>query len=168
MTMLAMCSLALTCQGQVNRMYIEDFEIEPDSTVTVPLMLANESESRGLQYSLELPEGLELEEYELSRHSKRYGMHLTCRKVGERTYGAFVYPMELVCYPAATSPIVMLTFTAGHDFKGGQILLRNGRGSTMDNQTFVIDCGTATVTVPAAALVGIPTDQKAGEDQFFH
>ena len=47
-TLLAMV-LALPCVAQVNRLYMNDFDIEPDSTVTVSLYLTNEDPTRGLQ-----------------------------------------------------------------------------------------------------------------------
>ena len=48
-TLLAVC-VAVCAMAQANRVYIEDFEICPDSVVTVPVMLANVDETRGVQF----------------------------------------------------------------------------------------------------------------------
>ena len=56
--MLAALMLAMTGMAQNNRVYIEDFEIEPGSLITVPVLLANESPTRGFQFNLSLPQGL--------------------------------------------------------------------------------------------------------------
>ena len=49
-----MSLLALSGAAQTNRIYIDDFEIYPDSTVTVPVVFANESRARGLQYNRDI------------------------------------------------------------------------------------------------------------------
>ena len=50
--------VALDAVSQSNRIYVEPFEICPDSIVAVPVMLANESPTRGLEFNMTLPEGL--------------------------------------------------------------------------------------------------------------
>ena len=58
--------LALTLSAQGNRVYIEDFEIEPGATDSVLVLLSNVDPSRGLQFNLSLPQGLEICEYDLT------------------------------------------------------------------------------------------------------
>lgn len=161
--------LALSGAAQTNRIYIDDFEIYPDSTVTVPVVFANESRARGLQYNMTLPEGLTIEEYELTDYSKDLTMSMTLRRIQGNYYGVFIYPSQKITYPADTTAVIMtLTFGAKSDFTGGEVIVLNGRSATMNNQTFVVDGDTVAVTVPAASLIGIPMDQNPVKDEFFN
>ena len=153
--------LTLPSMAQSNRIYIEDFELGPDSTVTVPVMLANEEPTRGIQFNMTLPQGLTLKNAKKTDYSKEYDMTLTCRfNAAEGCYMVFVYPMTAVCYDPGTTAVISMKFTAEGDFKGGNINLWKCRGSTMDNHSFVIDDATTIVTVPAVpftqGLVGEP------------
>lgn len=161
--------VALSGAAQSNRIYIDDFEIYPDSTVTVPVVLANESRIRGLQFNMTLPQGLTIEEYELTDYSDDLTMSLVVRRIKDNYYGVFIYPTQKIPYPADTTAVIMtLTFGATSDFTGGEVVMFNGRGSTMNNHTFIIDGDTVEVTVPAASLIGIPMDQNPVKDEFFN
>ena len=82
----------LTAAAQGNRIYIEDFEIDRDSTKTVQVMLANVDPTRGIQFNLTLPAGLMFEDYEETAYSRRYTMSLTSRFVPEYNgYLIFLY-----------------------------------------------------------------------------
>ena len=61
--------MALGALAQRNVVYIEDFEICPDSTVTLPVMMANSDPTRGIQFNMSLPLGLNLIEKELTEYS---------------------------------------------------------------------------------------------------
>ena len=73
--MAALLSLAAVAQ-QRNRIYIENFEIYPDSSLTVPVMLANMDSTRGIQFNITLPFGLKISECNLTPYAKEYDMHL--------------------------------------------------------------------------------------------
>ena len=75
---MAVC-MALCAMAQNNRIYIEDFEIDPDSTVTVSVILANESPTRGVQFNMTLPPGLILKSSKVTAYSSEYFMSMTCR-----------------------------------------------------------------------------------------
>ena len=76
--LLMLCALlaisAVAQQG--NRIYIEDFEIEPGKTVSVPLMLSNQDPTRGMQFNISLPNGLRMIDQELTAYSEEYNMNM--------------------------------------------------------------------------------------------
>lgn len=167
-TLLAMV-LALPCVAQVNRLYMNDFEIEPDSTITVSLYLTNEDPTRGLQFNLKVPEGLTRCGYESTAYSNEYNMTVVCESTGANKYRAFVYPPTRICYPADNArEVVSFTFKASSGFKGGELVIDGCKGSTMDSKTFNIEGDTVVVTVPARSLVGIPVDQQSADEPFFN
>ena len=158
---------ALTVTAQSNRIFIEDFVVDRDSVVSAPVELVNETPMRGLQFKMTLPEGLKIESSHLTNYSEKYEMNLVCRQTDNGDYAVFIYPLGRVCYPADSVAIMMLDFAAGPDFKGGDIILSNAKGSTIDNKSITIDGDTTTVTVPASSLIGIPIDQTQGNGKFF-
>lgn len=160
--------LALPVMSQVNRLYIDDFEIEPDSLKTVSLMLANESPTRGFQYTLTLPQGIYLDDAEVTSYSREYRMSISCNVLDEHSFLVFVFPSIRVCYPPDTAAVVNLTFGAASDFKGGIILIDDCAGSTIESQSFPVDGDTVQVTVPESSLIGIPVDKQPVKDQYFN
>lgn len=167
-TILAVC-VALCAMAGTNRIYIEDFEIDPDSTVTVPVMLANEDPTRGVQFNMTLPPGLILKSSKVTDYSSEYTMSLTCRySEADGHYLLFLYPMGPICYDPDTAAVLTVTFAAQPDFKGGTISLWKCRGSTIDNHSFVIGDATTIVTVPEASIIGIPIDNEPVRDEFFN
>ena len=86
--------------AQGNRVYIEDFEIEPGATDSVLVLLSNVDPSRGLQFNLSLPQGLEICEYDLTDYSRRSKMHLMFEEsTKDSCHVAFIYPMGPVAVP---------------------------------------------------------------------
>ena len=160
--------LALPCVAQSNRIYMEDFEIMPDSTLVVPVILANESPTRGFQFDLTVPAGLKKVHHELTDYSDEYFMNLICQKVQEDLYAVMVYPSTRICYPVDTAVVMTFTFKADADFRGGDILISGCKGSTIDNKTFPMEGGVVQVTVPTSSLIGIPVDQHQEREQYFN
>lgn len=158
----------LPIAGQANRLFMEDFELEPDSMITVPLVLANESPSRGLQFTLTLPQGIYLEEGLVTSYSQQYRMSISTNDLGDNSFLIFVFPSIRVCYPPDTAEIVKFTFSAVSDFRGGQIFITECLGSTIENVAFPMDGDTVSVTVSPGSLIGIPVDQQPVEDQYFN
>jgi len=167
LTMIVVLCGGLCATAQVNRVYINDFEIEPDSIVTVPLMLANEIPSRGVQFSITVPEGLKVAGFDMTDISLDLNMQLSHRqKAG--THTVFLYPMDRICFPSDTTAILTIDFKASHDFKGGVINLKKNRGSTLDNKSIVMDDESTTVTIPVSSLMRRASDGSSGEDLFFN
>lgn len=166
-TILAVC-VTMCAVAQANRIYIEDFEICPDSVVTVPVMLTNVDETRGVQFRMALPEGLSMDECEMTEHSADCNMKELFRHATDGFYNVILYPMDRTCLPSGTHAILNLAFKAAAGFKGGTITLFKAYGASTDNEPMTIEGDSTAVTVPEAVLVGIPVDQKTSDDQFFN
>ena len=161
---------AIAVAAQTNRVYIENFEIEPGETSTVPVMFTSVDPSRGLQFNISLPEGLEYKGVEVSQYAMDYKMNVSCNYSKKYScYSAFIYPPGRISFPAdATAVVMYIKFKAKDDFKGGTITTWKCRGSTLDNNTIVMEGDTTTVTVPQASLIGIPVENKQAKDQYFN
>lgn len=167
MVMVAVLLALAAVTQQRNRIYIENFEIYPDSSLTVPVMLANMDSTRGIQFNITLPFGLRISECELTPYAKEYDMHIfENNNAGVLTIG--MYPFSRVCFPPDTVAVMTINFDAKTDFKGGEIFLWKCRGSTMENTTIFIGDDTTTVTVPSSSLIGIPVDQKTDDEMYFN
>ncbi len=162
-------SLAISTMAQTNRIFIEDFEIEPGTTDSVPVMLTSVDPSRGVQFNVTLPAGLSYKGSEVTGFSSDNNMRLTYnynRK--DNCYSVFIYPPGRYCYPADTTvAVAYIWLQASNDFKGGTIITWKCRGSTIDNNTIYMDGDTTMVTVPTASLIGIPYDMPV-QDQYFN
>ena len=169
MTLLAMLSTFIVSAGN-NRVYIEDFQIMGDSVITIPVMLANEDPTRGVQFNMTLPPGLVLEECLLTETSDEdYVMSLSCNFIRvDSCYQIIIYPRMRVCYNPGTLAILNLDLRAEPDFKGGEIILWKCFGSTIDNVAFPVQGGTTTVTVPSSSLIHLPVDSQPLNQQFYN
>lgn len=144
MTMMA-ALVAVCAVAQAGHVYIEDFEIAPGETMEVAVLLTNAVETRGVQFNMTLPDGLLLEDYELTKRAMSRKMKPFAADRGD--YWAMgMYPVEAVCFePQEKLAVMTLYLTADPDFKGGDILLWKQRGSTMDCNTIILDDSAATV-----------------------
>lgn len=160
--------MALTALAQRNVVYIEDFEISPDSTLTLPVMMTNTDPTRGIQFNMTLPLGLNLIDHVLTEYSvKEYFMVMfSSYKNGIWTIG--MYPKDVVCFPPATAAIMMVTFKADPGFSGGELIMWRQLGSTIDSQSLVFSDDTTMVTVPAASIMDVPEDGQPVEEQYFN
>ena len=162
--------LALAVSAQGNRIYIEPFEIEPGESRTVPVMLSNVDPSRGVQFNVTLPEGLELKASELTPYSQGMKMILSCEFSPKNgCYTVFIYPMGVICFPADTTAAVMtLKINARKSFRGGTMSTWKCFGATEENKTLYMQGDTTAVTVPESALIGIPIDTRSADDEYFN
>lgn len=150
-------TMAVQAMAHSNCLYIEDFEICPDSAVTVPVILTNEQETRGFQFNITLPNGLTVARHKLADDALDYGMNLTFRKIeSDDCYTAIAVPHDRTCFPPGTTIVMTLRLKASSDFKGGQISLWKQRGSTVENKTIVMNDTTVNVTVPGDAPAAQP------------
>ena len=142
--------------AQTNRIFIEDFEIEPGTTDSVAVMFSSVDPSRGLQFNISLPKGLAYMGADVTEYAANYNMSVSCNYSEKyRCYSAFIYPPGRICFPADTTAAVMN-------------LWLKCRGSTIDNNTIYMDGDTTTVTVPQASIIGIPADNQPVKDQYFN
>lgn len=169
MALLALVS-ALTVSAGNNRVYIEDFEIMGDSIVTVPVMLANEDPTRGIQFNMTLPPGLVMEDCALTETSEEdYVMSLSCNFIRvDSCYQIIIYPRMRICYPPGTLAVMTFDLKAESDFQGGEIRIWKCFGSTMENDAFVVDGSTTTVTVPSSSLIKVPADSQPVDQRYFN
>lgn len=160
--------MALTALAQRNVVYIEDFEISPDSTLTLPVMMTNTDPTRGIQFNMTLPLGLNLIDHVLTDYSKnKYRMVMfSSMRNGVWTLG--MYPQASICFPPATAAIMMVTFKADPGFSGGELIMWRQLGSTIDSQSLVFSDDTTMVTVPAASIMDVPEDGQPVEEQYFN
>lgn len=159
--------MAITAMAQGNRIIIEDFEISPDSTLTVPVILANADTTRGVQFNLTMPEGLQIKNMQASSYSRSLGMSIS-RNYQNGVHIVLLHASNRVGYPPDSAVIANMKVVADPDFKGGQIFVWKVIGSTMDNVTFSIDGDTTNVTVPSSSLIVIPIDQRPQQEHYFN
>lgn len=146
MTTLLAALAATTALAQTGgRIYIEDFEIAPDSTIAVPVMLANAEATQGLQFNMYLPDGLTLEEIELTKYSRRLKMNAVDNRKDDKWIVA-VYSMSQTSFPPDTAAVLTLTLTARPEFQGGNIIIKKSQGSSLDFSTIYYDDSSTTVT----------------------
>jgi len=143
----ALATLTAAAQHD-NTIYIEDFEMAPDSTVTVNVTLANGEPTGGFQFRMSLPAGLQVEDIELTRHSKKHKMYLASNQVNDSTWMVVVYPMGQDVLPTDSVAVLRLTLTAAQQFNGGIIAITRAMGASQESTTIYYDDSTANVTLP--------------------
>lgn len=166
--LLALLAVSAVAQSQ-SRVFIEDFELSPDSSIVVPVILANVERTRGVQFYITLPEGLMMEDFQLTKYSLDYRMTLSCpysQKNG--CYMVFIYPSTGSMFPPDTVAVMTFEFKASPTFEGGIMPIWKCRGSTVNNSTIIYQNDTTLVTVPTSSLIGIPMDNQPLKDQFFN
>ena len=143
----AICALlmAFTALAQGNRVIIEDFEIAPDSTLTVPVMLTNAEATQGFQFQMLLPQGLVVEDMELTKYSRRMKMSLAKNEKNGKWIVA-VYSLEQTAFPPDTAKVILMTLTALPEFEGGDITISKSQGSSLEDTSINYDDSSATVT----------------------
>ena len=89
---------AISAFAQSNRIYIEDFELDADSTRVVPVMLANSDPTRGFQFNMKLPAGLKMMDLEATAYAIDYEMSVTANyNAADSNYLVFMYPTVRIC-----------------------------------------------------------------------
>ena len=161
-----MAALAFNAVAQNNRIYIEDFEIIPDSSVLVPVILANQDTTCGFQFNMTLPDGLEVEKVSMTDRIRDLGMKLEYHERNGSSV-VMIYSMQLAYCVPDTIEVLTIKFKADADFKGGEVLLWKCRGARTDNTGLILSDATTRVSVPERSLVGVPIDKKKEKEQFF-
>ena len=160
--------MAFNVMAQRNVISIEDFEISPDSVVTMPVILTNSDPTRGLQFNMTLPAGLVVVDKALTDYSsEQYHMSMFAR-LNKGVWVMGLYPSGVICFPPDTAAIMTITFKAEAGFDGGEIILWRQLGSTIDNKSIVFDNDTTIVTVPKASIMEINEDGLPTSEQYFN
>lgn len=114
-----------------DRLYIENFNIDAEETLQVPVILLNDTAYTGLQTDLYLPVGLSLEmeddEYIIDLTSRKDNSHTVASRLMEdgaiRIYISSVSAKE---FTGNSGAIMTLCITAAEEFKGeATIQLKN-------------------------------------------
>ena len=165
MLMLAML-VTMSALGQGNRIYIEDFEVSPDSTVTVPVILANQDTTYGIQFTLKSPAGLKVKSVKKTAYSDKIGMELTTSKRDDSRV-VLVYSLEMKAFPPDSVAVLDVKFHAEPGFRGGDIAIVQCFGAKYDTEGLAMDGGTTHVTLPDGALFGLPENAPSTGGGFF-
>lgn len=162
--------LAFEVSAASGRVYVEDFDIEPGRIDTVTVMLFTSEPSRGLQFYITLPSGVDLWDFEMSDLSNRLHMVGSCNYSSTyQCYSAFIYPNVVDFYPADTLVAVMdLYLEADPTFRESDLITWKCRGSTADNETIYLDGDTAHVSLPGASIIAIPDDDRPMWEQYYN
>lgn len=159
--------VAIAAMAQRNVVYIEDFEIEPGQSITVPVMMANCDSTRGIQFNMTLPEGLRLIDKNLTPYALEYDMDpFDNYKNGVWTIG--MIPSQRICFPPADTAIMEMKFSAQPDFEGGEIILWRQRGATIKNKTIMFEDDTTLVTVPQASIIELQQKGQPVDEHYFN
>jgi len=168
MTLMMAAVMALTAMSQTNSIFIEDFEICPDSVALVPVLLANDDATRGLQFNMTLPPGLDVARCKLTDRSLDLDMTvLFDRDRQSRSCTVIIYSHKASSFDPGRDAVATLTIKASSDFRGGDIKLWKLRGSTLQNQSIIMEDTHCVVSVPQSALVGVPIDMQQEAEQHF-
>ena len=143
--MVAFAAMTALAQGS-GRIYIEDFEIARDSTVTVTVMLTNNEPTQGLQFNMRLPQGLEVDEVLLTKYSRKLKMNVSSNLKGDTMIVA-VYPMAHTFFAPDTAGVLTMEVTATPQFEGGNITFWKSQGSSEQFTSIFFDDSSATVTL---------------------
>ena len=144
--MAAFAAIAAVAQSN-GRFFIEDFEIAPDSTVVVTVMLSNNEPTQGFQFNMTLPPGLNADNIELTKYSRKLKMNVSNNLKGDTMIVA-VYPMAHSLYAPDTAGVLTMEMTASPQGNGGNSTSGRAQGSSEDFKTINYDDSSTTVTVP--------------------
>jgi hypothetical protein len=117
--------------AETDRLYIEDFTIEPGETLSVPVLLQNNVTYGGLQTDLYLPDGLSVEmeddEYIIDLTSRKdYSHSISCYNQSDGAIRVFISSMSTASFSGNSGAIMTIRMTASIDFHGpATIFLKN-------------------------------------------
>ena len=158
--------VALNAMGQRNKVFIADFEVSPDSTVTVPVILANQDTTYGVQFNVYPPDGLKVKSVKTTPYSDKLGMDATSSK-REGARVVLLYSMSMKSYPPDSAAVAEVTFRATPQFRGGNVVIKRVYGSRSDNSSLTMDGCTTHVTLPDSVLFGLPEEDSKEGSSFF-
>lgn len=121
-----MAVMALAATGR-DRLYIENFNIEPGKTLQVPVLLLNDTAYCGLQTDLYLPAGLSLDmeydEHIIDLTSRKDNSHtVASRQLDDGAIRIYVSSVSAKEFSGNSGPIMTLSITASNDFEGEAII----------------------------------------------
>ena len=114
-----------------DRLYIEDFTIEPGESLSVPVLLINNVAYSGFQTDLYLPDGLNVDmeddEYIIDLTSRKDNSHsIACYRQSDGAIRIYVSSMSTASFSGNSGAILTISLTASNTFHGpATISLKN-------------------------------------------
>lgn len=144
-----------------DRLYIEDFSIEPGETLSVPVMLDNDVIYSGLQTDIYLPDGLSIEEeddeYIIDLTERKDNSHsVACWRQANGAIRVYISSSSTAAFKGNSGAIMIISLKADDDFRGpATIALRNSITAEPIGTKHVLQDETCTVSGGAgSALIG--------------
>ena len=148
------------CGSANDRFYIEDFTINPGETLTVCILLDNETAYTAFQCNLYLPDGLSVEQedgdyiFDLTNRKGRDHM-ITSQFQADGSIRVISYSPSIKAYSGNSGALVTFNVVASSSFKGpASILLKNTLFITVAGIEVPFADETCTVTQTSTALRG--------------
>ena len=148
------------CGSANNRFHIEDFTINPGETLTVNILLDNETAYTAFQCDLYLPDDLSMEQedgdyiFDLTNRKGRDHI-ITSQIQAEGAIRVISYSPSIKAYSGNSGALVTFNMTASSDFEGpASILLKNILFTTVSGIEVPFADETCTVTHTATSLRG--------------
>lgn len=142
-----------------DRLYIDDFSIEPGETLSVPVLLDNNVAYGGLQTDLYLPDGLSVDmeddEYIIDLTSRKdYSHSLSCFEQGDGAIRIYVSSMSTAAFSGNSGAIMTISLTASSDFHGpATISLKNTICAEPIGTKHVLQDETCTVNSSSSSVI---------------
>ncbi len=113
-----------------DRLYINDFSINPGQSKTIEVLLDNDTAYCGLQTDIVLPEGLTIEQededYTIDLTSRKGRGHVvSTNKLANGAIRVFVSSQNSHVFSGNSGAILTISLKADKSFKKGNIILRN-------------------------------------------
>ncbi|MBO5540353.1 MAG: dockerin type I repeat-containing protein [Muribaculaceae bacterium] len=120
---LTIMALLAVAGGARDRLYIEDFTIQPGTTLDVPIVLENDTVYSAMQTDLYLPEGLEVEtdygEYWIDPTSRLSNNHfISSYRQPDGAIRIFVSSQSVRLFTGNCGPLVTVRIRAAASFAG--------------------------------------------------
>ena len=135
-----------------DRLYIENFHIEPGETLQVPVLLDNDTAYSGLQTDLYLPAGLtldmEFDEYIIDLTSRKSNSHtVVSSRLSNGAIRIYVSSLSAREFTGNSGPIMTMSITAAPDFTESAVIeLKNsvcaeaiGTRHVLNDETCVVN-----------------------------
>lgn len=159
MILFALCGI--TAMAGNNKLWIEDFEISPNETKTIEILLDNEDPISSLQFDVQFPEGItyvdgqEIEKVttRITRSSHSITAHPQINDVLRFVVLSNAANMAASAIKGSTGAIFKIQVKASKTFKGGDIFISNLVASN-GTQDPVVEVGLPSQTVKISAKVG--------------
>ena len=146
------------CAAATDRFYIEDFSIAPSETLTVSILLDNETVYSAFQSDLYLSEGLTATNFALTER-KNSNHTLTATVLPDGGIRLLSYSLKLKSYSGNSGALVTFDITASDDFAGdASIMLLGTVFTTAAGVEVAFSDETCAVTLPSTGLLGDVND----------